>query len=289
MQYNHIAVAGVGSIGSFLAQTLATSLDIEKLTLVDYDIVEEKNIGRSLFSRKHIGKNKAKILKRILDMVSDVDINYIPHHFSYSHFNTSPDLIIDCRDMITKRDNKTVKVTISGEKLIIDGRRNEHTKDMRGSYIINVDNSTLIHVSTIILRMLNKGVIDQLLKTEQLTYIPIDSSIENESIPVMPEIEEDFIFSNDEDIVHDFNNETKISNIDEALRNVETLDKSQQAKLEISTPQENLMYLFDVNSFNSPHLTINFINNILESLPNESYIAIIEGNHITVTPENGGA
>lgn len=291
MKYNHIAIAGVGSIGSFLAQTLATSLDIDKLTIVDFDIVEERNIGKSLFSKKHIGKNKARTLKEILDVLSDIEIEYIPHQFDYSYFKSNqPDIVIDCRDMVTNRDEKTIKITISGENLIVDGRRGGNTKDLHGSYVLDVDNSTLIHVSTIVLRMLQRGVINQLLRTGQLTYIPISSSMEKESIPDIPELQEDFTFHTEkEDIVHDFNCKTKISNVDEALCNIGSVDKTQQAKVEVSTPRENLKYLVDVNSFDSPHLVLNFIDNILTNLPNESYILIVEGNNIIVTPENGGA
>lgn len=291
--FDHIVIAGVGSIGSFVAQSLATSLCLRKLTLVDHDIVEERNIGRSLFSKKHIGQNKAEVIKRILEPMSDVEIECIPYTFKYSYFkDQNIDLIVDSRDMLTSRDERTIKATISGENLIVDGRKNIPTKDLHGSYIIDVDNSTLMHVSNIILRMIKKGVINQLLRTNQLTYIPIHSSMENESIPVMPELEEDFTFEEEtEDVVHDFTFtfDTKLSNPMNAIKDIEKVDKNHQVKLEIATVEDNFKYMIDVNSFQSPHLLLNFIDNILQELPNNSYIVIIEGNNITVTPEDGGA
>ena len=288
--FNHIAIAGVGSIGSFLAQTIVTSLHVNKISLVDFDIVEERNIGRSIFSRKHIGKNKANAVEDILKVMSDVEVDSFPFHFTYDYFRNDPvDLVIDCRDMITYRDEKTVKITISGDNLIVDGRRFSNEKDLHGSYVINVDNSTLIHVSNIIVRMINKGVIEQLLRRNQFTYIPIESSMENQSIPEMPDVENEFIFE-DEDIVYDVRNNSKISNISNAFAEIETVDKHQQVELDIYTsPKSNFKYTVDINSFESPYLAVNFVDNILQDLPGDSYIVIVEGNRVIVTPEDGGA
>lgn len=64
-----ITLVGCGGTGSHLASGLAALMsdlvarDIEcALTLIDGDVVEQKNVGRQLFARGDIGKPKAKVL-----------------------------------------------------------------------------------------------------------------------------------------------------------------------------------------------------------------------------------
>ncbi|MFD3696921.1 HesA/MoeB/ThiF family protein [Streptomyces sp. NPDC058646] len=66
---SHVLLVGVGSVGSYLAETLVRS-GVGRITLVDPDRVEPANLGRSMFDARDIGRNKAKATARRLRRVN---------------------------------------------------------------------------------------------------------------------------------------------------------------------------------------------------------------------------
>ena len=62
---DRIHVVGCGSVGSALAELLVRS-GLTKITLWDFDKVEEKNIANQMFTASHVGKAKVDALKEIL-------------------------------------------------------------------------------------------------------------------------------------------------------------------------------------------------------------------------------
>lgn len=82
-----IALIGCGGTGSHLAQALARlaahcrdtgGADVQ-LVFVDGDQVEQKNVGRQLFSTADIGKNKAQVLAARFSAVFGLNIVAFPH------------------------------------------------------------------------------------------------------------------------------------------------------------------------------------------------------------------
>jgi molybdopterin/thiamine biosynthesis adenylyltransferase len=57
----HVAICGLGAIGSNLAVLLARS-GVSQLTLIDFDRVEESNIGTQAYSLEDVGTLKAEAL-----------------------------------------------------------------------------------------------------------------------------------------------------------------------------------------------------------------------------------
>lgn len=60
-----IVVGGVGNLGSRIADDLAKMC--YKLTLIDYDIVEDMNVGYQLYGASDVGKPKVEALKERLE------------------------------------------------------------------------------------------------------------------------------------------------------------------------------------------------------------------------------
>jgi len=58
----NIIIFGVGGSGSNLAYMLSKSPKVERMTLVDFDIIEHKNLERQFFIKEDIGKNKAEAM-----------------------------------------------------------------------------------------------------------------------------------------------------------------------------------------------------------------------------------
>lgn len=69
LKSKHVAVFGIGGVGSFAAEALARA-SIGFITLVDNDIIAASNINRQLIAlHSTIGKPKTEIMKsRILDI-----------------------------------------------------------------------------------------------------------------------------------------------------------------------------------------------------------------------------
>lgn len=61
----HIGIAGAGGLGSNVAMILARS-GIEKLTIIDNDIVENSNLNRQHYWPRHLNKPKVFALSEIL-------------------------------------------------------------------------------------------------------------------------------------------------------------------------------------------------------------------------------
>lgn len=90
---NHINIAlvGCGGTGSHLAsglvsimQTLVAKGKRVSMHFFDGDIVEEKNVGRQLFSPSDIGQNKARVLAERLSRAFNVAIGYSERHVTKS-------------------------------------------------------------------------------------------------------------------------------------------------------------------------------------------------------------
>src|SRR5690242_10762440 len=57
-----IYIIGCGGVGSAIVPSLCLLKSPKEVTLVDGDIIEEKNLNRQMFDQKDIGANKAKAL-----------------------------------------------------------------------------------------------------------------------------------------------------------------------------------------------------------------------------------
>lgn len=64
-----VHIIGCGSIGSTVAENLARC-GISKMTLWDFDTVEERNIVNQMFTQEHVGMAKVDALKDILTSIN---------------------------------------------------------------------------------------------------------------------------------------------------------------------------------------------------------------------------
>lgn len=64
-----IHIIGCGAIGSAVAECLAR-FGIEKMTLWDMDVVEEKNVHNQMYTAREVGMPKTKALMRVLKRIN---------------------------------------------------------------------------------------------------------------------------------------------------------------------------------------------------------------------------
>jgi molybdopterin/thiamine biosynthesis adenylyltransferase len=124
MNYKHIAVIGLGSGGSAVADMLAKA-GVAELILIDPDVLTEDNCKRHMLSLDDVGKNKALAMAEHLALVAPHckvyvqenmfgerkrRINEVPWDFcspsarrteeEYNHFSKKPDIIVSCVDSL---------------------------------------------------------------------------------------------------------------------------------------------------------------------------------------------
>lgn len=66
MKELNITIVGTGGSASYLLPLLLRAFNINRLTLYDEDILEERNLERQLFDRRQVGSNKAEALSTTL-------------------------------------------------------------------------------------------------------------------------------------------------------------------------------------------------------------------------------
>ena len=105
LKSSHVAVFGLGGVGSWCAEALARS-GIGRLTLVDQDTVGESNINRQLIALgSTIGKPKAEVMAaRIRDIAPDAVINTIVGTYTAAdreRFFDDYDYLVDAIDLVS--------------------------------------------------------------------------------------------------------------------------------------------------------------------------------------------
>lgn len=105
LKNSHVAVFGLGGVGSWCAEALARS-GVGELTLIDRDEVSESNINRQLCALSStVGMPKAEVMaKRIRDIAPDIKLHTICGHYDAEHredFFAAYDFIVDAIDLVS--------------------------------------------------------------------------------------------------------------------------------------------------------------------------------------------
>ena len=100
----HVAVVGLGGVGSWCAEALCRA-GVGRLTLIDSDTVDESNLNRQLGAlHSTIGLPKAGALAaRLEDIAPDADISAVQARYSAENREILPecDYIADCIDLVS--------------------------------------------------------------------------------------------------------------------------------------------------------------------------------------------
>jgi len=175
-----ITVIGLGTLGSALCKNISETESLDELIIVDYDIVESKNVHNSIYEAPHIGEYKVDALKDILKS----NIKITPINTVYEEGKTrlpASDLIVDCRDVVCDRGSEIdVRLYISGRILIVDCRKNVKTQyNYEGSYRRQLSRNEL-----------NKAgfFAAQILCSEEIWQIKKNNSVQRMDLNLLPSI-----------------------------------------------------------------------------------------------------
>mgnify|MGYP000790144288 CR=1 FL=1 len=103
---SHVAVFGIGGVGSFAAEALARS-GIGRLTLVDNDTVSLTNLNRQLCAlHSTLGQYKAQVMAdRVRDIHPDCQVRAINRLYTEEDkadfFDVPYDYIVDAIDLVS--------------------------------------------------------------------------------------------------------------------------------------------------------------------------------------------
>lgn len=105
LQNSHVAVFGLGGVGSWCAEALARSA-VGRLTLIDQDTVGESNINRQLCALSStLYRPKAQVLsQRINDINPAIAVNTIVGHYEGAdreRFFSDYDYVVDAIDLVS--------------------------------------------------------------------------------------------------------------------------------------------------------------------------------------------
>ena len=106
LRRSHVAVFGLGGVGSYAAECLARS-GVGTLTLVDQDTVSVSNINRQLCAlTSTVGQYKAEVAAaRVRDIDPDTVVYPICATYDAAHreefFSRKFDYIVDCIDLVS--------------------------------------------------------------------------------------------------------------------------------------------------------------------------------------------
>jgi len=115
LQASHVLVAGVGGVGSYVAEALAR-LGVGKITLVDHDVVSPSNINRQLIAlNSTLGKLKTSVMaERIRDINPDCEVTVLTEFLTPDGIPTLLDQPFDVVvDAIDSMSSKTALIEIA--------------------------------------------------------------------------------------------------------------------------------------------------------------------------------
>ena len=174
MVYRSVTIIGVGTVGGFVAEAISNLEGLEKLVVVDHDIVEVKNLSNSIYRQIDIDLPKVDALK---DIITNVKVETYPIMFEEGKtFLTSTDLVLDCRDSTYNRGSYIdARLYISSRYLIVDCRKNvSYQEQMYGRYIETLTRNDLRYASMTVSMILHSGTIQSLVNLKSVQKYELD-------------------------------------------------------------------------------------------------------------------
>lgn len=187
MVYKNIAIIGVGTLGGYVANALITMETLERLILIDHDIVETKNLLNSIYRPIDVGGSKVEALKDILSTKNE-DVSIWAFDSKYEEGKTKlpkNDLTIDCRDASYNRETQIdCRMYISSRYLIVDCRKNvTYNEKKEGRYILTLTKEDLKYAGSIVSMLVHSNTIENLIKNQIVQKYELDYVKHIETFP----------------------------------------------------------------------------------------------------------
>lgn len=126
IQQAHIAVVGIGGVGSWAAEALARS-GVNRLTLIDMDHISESNINRQLHALSStLGQAKVLAMQdRIHQINPDCQVHAIDEFLTPENISNllhdGLDLVIDATDQVSAKVAMAARAMQTGKPMVMAG------------------------------------------------------------------------------------------------------------------------------------------------------------------------
>lgn len=238
MLLEKICVIGIGTIGGFLVANLINLKSLKVLSIIDYDIVEHKNIKNSIYNFSDIAKFKIDALETIIKTINK-NIVIIKLKEKYKEGITKlpeSDLVIDCRDYNFNRNGEIdIRFYISEKKLICDCRKKVDEENYEGKYILEMPEDDLKKAAFHAFKIIDNESFDILLK-EELIYYTYLSYYEAIKYKTIKKNISDFVKVKQKsiDIIYDIEISRKLTGLESAIDPIIEINKKRPIKIFIS-------------------------------------------------------
>jgi hypothetical protein len=180
-----VTVIGLGTLGGFLCKHLSETESVKELVIVDHDIVEGKNVFKSIYRSSDVGEYKVNALSNIIN--DDVAVTKLKTRYIEGKTKLPPsDLVIDCRDIVCDRAGEIdVRFYISERILMIDCRKDvRNVCDYQGSYRIQLNKSEISTAAFFATQTIFSGQLNEMIKNNMIQRINLNliSSVMDESV-----------------------------------------------------------------------------------------------------------
>ena len=226
--YRNFVIIGVGALGGFLCKYLCESDFIHNMTIIDYDVVESKNIYKSIYKPSYIGEYKIEALQDMLKYTS-IPIQIINKKYQEGVTKIpKSDLIIDCRDAVVNRISEiNLRLYLNGYDVVFDCRKYvNNIYNHKGCYSIDLPKEKIKHAAYIALEVIENNSIEDMIKNNLIKKISLDliDKTLKESIAKSNNNREDIIYETT-------NNNRRILCVEEILKPVLKLNTEQDINI----------------------------------------------------------
>jgi len=234
-----IAVVGIGSFGGFLARELAEQDPVKELILIDFDVVEEKNLENSIYRWRDVGKPKVEALARMIKALdADVEVTTLREKFLEGKTVIPKcDLVIDCRDFTYDRKGGIdIRLYISGRHLIVDCRKRVNYKvPQQGRYLLPVTKNDLKQASNFATSLIFSSSIYQQMDREVVLTLNLDYvKTKTDDFNWLAEQKEDFVYDSHPNL-------SKVIDLDQNIKPIIEMNKKDEVTFCVSEPSQPLI------------------------------------------------
>lgn len=292
IKYSRIAIIGLGTLGGFVSQTVSELKFVNKLVLIDFDIVEEHNLINSIYRKTDIDKYKTTALHDIIrGNGNDIELDIITEKYEeYKTVVPQVDLIIDCRDYVCNRkDEIDVRLFISSRYLIIDCRKNvSYDKNYMGRYLSQLTRNDLRRAALIFSSFLQNGSIDYMMNNQIIKEIDLDYIDK-----ISSEIKTNHQNRN---MIVDYETSKKLLNLEDNIGNIICENKNKDVMITVGDKKSSpLSKVIRKNSFKNPEIVVNTVTNMVNTTCTSQFYYIISMTqdknmcYVELLPEMGAA
>ena len=283
-----IAILGVGSLGGYLAESLASTDNLKELVLIDHDIVQEKNVRNSIYTKHDIGDLKVNaIYNRLKSFNEDIIIAISRQKFieGESELPTC-DLVIDCRDYVYDRGNIIdIRASISGRYLIIDCRKNvTYPSNYDGRYNLPLKKTDLKNAALQLTILIDNEIINQWVVEQAIYEISLDHQ--------MKEISR-FIRNQNTDLIYESNNieDSRLLKLEQSFRPIMEVNQRRDVKVCLGEKERHVgCKIVPRGQLRTPQEVVASLRSVMSLYPFErSFVVRLDEDHIQLLFVTGGA